>query len=189
SNDPRSLSLLHATPPCISLGQGALELRGRSRTFSFESARALTYFRPGFYVRHLVSSHKELRAWLSGAIRLFAPRFPVSKDIAEASQGASIAIERKFTQERRQALGQIVSELLQQGAALDLRRWMRGIDLTADRAGFLLCDDLPTALQVLRQAEEGDEVATRAERSKALVRFAVSPEYLRLRAQLGLRRG
>ncbi|MGE0325884.1 MAG: tetratricopeptide repeat protein [Polyangiaceae bacterium] len=189
SNDPRSLSLLHATPPCISLGQGALELRGRSRTFSFESARALAYFRPGFYVRHLVSSHKELRAWLSGAIRLFAPRFPVSKDIAEAAQGAAIAIERKFTPERRQALGKIVSELLQQGAALDLRRWMRGIDLTADRAGFLLCDDLPTALQVIRQAEEGDDIATRAERSKALVRFAVSPEYFRLRAQLGLRRG
>lgn len=189
SNDPRSLSLLHATPPCISLGQGALELRGRSRTFSFESSHALTYFRPGFYVRHLVSSHKELRAWLSGAIRLFAPRFPVSADIAEAAQGASIAIERKFNQERRQALSQLVGELLQKGAALDLRRWMRGIDLTADRAGFLLCDDLPTALQVIRQAEDDEDITTRAERSKALVRFAVSPAYLRLRAQLGLRRG
>ncbi len=188
SNDPRTLSLLHTVPPSISLGQRALELRGTSRTFSFESSRALTYLRPGFYVRQVVSSHKELRAWLSGAIRLFAPRFPVSAELAEAAQGAGIAIERQLRTDKRAALGQIVAELLQQGAALDLRRWMRGIDLTADRAGFILCDDLPTALQQVRQAEERDDAVTRSERSKELVRFSVSPEYFQLRAQLGLRR-
>jgi hypothetical protein len=77
----------------------------------------------------------------------------------------------------------MVSKLLQSGGAIDLKKWVAAIDLTADRAGFLLAHDLATATEVMRATEDASSVPAK-ERVKEVVLFSISEEYLELREKL-----
>ncbi len=184
-NDPGSISALHSKTPSLSLGNKALQMYERERSFAFEAGRTLSYYRPGMYVRNVVSSHNELKAWLFAAMKLVAPQFPIAREIAEAVQGAMVALNKGLSAERRSALQKIVAKLLRQGASLELRRWMSGVDLTADRAGLLLSDDLQTAVQQIR-LESDDSLVPTSDRVREIVLYSVSPEYFDVRARLGL---
>jgi hypothetical protein len=80
----------------------------------------------------------------------------------------------------------VVSKLLTSGAALDLKRWVRGVDLTADRVGFLLSHDLETATQIIKASDQSTSSVATDDRLKELVLFSVSSQYFRLRQQLGI---
>jgi hypothetical protein len=83
----------------------------------------------------------------------------------------------------REKLASVVSKLLQGGGALDLKKWVAGIDLTADRAGFVLAHDLATTSEVVRASDEGSSVPTK-DRVKELVLYSVGEDYLALRETL-----
>ncbi len=68
-----------------------------------------------------------------------------------------------------------------------MKRWVGGVDLTSDRVGFLLADDLQTAFTIVRSASEESASVPVADRVKELFLFAVCPEYLALRESLGIR--
>ena len=80
-------------------------------------------------------------------------------------------------------LASVVSKLLQAGGALDLKKWVASIDLTADRVGFLLAHDLQLTTEVIRSTEEASSAPVK-ERMKDIVLFSVSEEYFALREQL-----
>ena len=52
---------------------------------------------------------------------------------------------REFQGVQREILASLVSKVLQSGGAIDLKKWVSAIDLTADRAGFVLAHDLSVA--------------------------------------------
>jgi hypothetical protein len=64
-------------------------------------------------------------------------------------------------------------------ATLNLTRYARGLARTADRVGLVLCNDLSTAVRiVMASAAPGAE--------NELIDFALSDEYAKARAALGL---
>ena len=67
--------------------------------------------------------------------------------------------------------------LLARASAINLSQWSRSLPRTADRAGVLLCQDIPTALAI---AKEGGVL------DRDLVEFSFSAEHVALRAALGL---
>ena len=67
--------------------------------------------------------------------------------------------------------------LVGRASHLNLSRWGRALSRTADRIGLLVCGDLPAAR---RYASDGGAT------DDDLVEFALSPEHLRLRSELGL---
>jgi hypothetical protein len=69
--------------------------------------------------------------------------------------------------------------LLSRGGGLNLSLWARALSRTADRAGMLLCGDIPAAFVGAKEAGELD---------RDLVEFAYSPAHVKLRSQLGLAR-
>ncbi len=77
----------------------------------------------------------------------------------------------------------MVSKLLQSGGAIDLKKWVAAIDLTADRAGFVLAHDLAVATEVMRATDEAASVTSK-ERVKEIVLYSISGEYLALREKL-----
>jgi hypothetical protein len=79
-----------------------------------------------------------------------------------------------------------VNRLLSSGAPLDFKRWSRSVDLAADRTGLILCDDLPTAVEIIRNGGDRPGAPTAAERLEALLAYAVSPEFLRIRLITGV---
>jgi hypothetical protein len=136
------------------------------------------------YVRHLIPSGTGLKSWLFAAIKLIVPQFPIAADLEGPVNEATAALERGLPGQTRDQLARIVSKLLQSGAALDLKRWVAGVDLTADRAGLVVAHDLETAAEIIKASDEGSSAVPNQERMKELVLFGVNESYFTLRQQL-----
>jgi tetratricopeptide (TPR) repeat protein/tRNA A-37 threonylcarbamoyl transferase component Bud32 len=182
-NDPAGLGFLHAHTPAIVLGRAAFESVVPNQSLAFVAGRHMTYFRPGFYVRHLVPTGTGLKAWLFAAIKLCVPQFPVAPDLQGQVAESMQFMQQDFQGVQREILTSMVSKLLQSGGAIDLKKWVAAIDMTADRAGFLLAHDLATAAEVMRATEDASSVPSK-ERVKEVVLFSISEEYLQLRQKL-----
>jgi tetratricopeptide (TPR) repeat protein len=185
-NDPGGLSFLFTHEPALVLGQTALRQDVPLQPAGFIAGQQLTYLRPGLYLRHLLASGTVLKAWLFAAIKLTSPQFPVAPELEGAVSEAMHALEAGVTGQARDHLTRVVAKLLTSGAALDLKRWVRGVDLTADRVGFLLSHDLETATQIIKASDESTSSVSTDERLKELVLFSVSSQYFHLRQHLGI---
>ena len=182
-NDPTGLGFLHAHTPAIVLGVAAFERNVPAQSLAFVAGRHGTYFRPGYYVRHLVPTGTGLKAWLFAAIRLCVPNFPIGPDLQGQVEEALVAMVPDFQGTRKELLASTVTKLLQSGGALDLKKWVAAIDLTADRAGFLLAHDLAVACEVIRATDDASSVPSK-ERVKEVVLYSISQEYFALRELL-----
>jgi hypothetical protein len=96
------------------------------------------------------------------------------------------ALERSLTPQLRDHLARVVSKLIQSGAALDLKRWIQGVDLTADRAGLVLAHDLETSVEIVRASDDTSSALNAQSRLKDLVLYAISEQYFTLRERLGI---
>jgi hypothetical protein len=186
TNDPGGLGFMLAHQPALTLGDTALRDDVPLRPAAFITGQKLAYLRPGSYVRHVLSSGTALKSWLFAAIKLTAPHFPVAAELAGAVDEAMRALDSGIQGPARDQLTRVVTKLLQSGTALDLKRWVGGIDLTADRAGFLLAHDLETAVAVLRASDEAASAVSQQDRFQELVLFSVSQAYFELRERLGI---
>ncbi len=184
-DDPAGLGFVHAHVPSIVLGRAAFERVVPNQSLAFVAGRHLTYFRPGYYVRHLVPTGTGLKAWLFAAIRLCVPQFPIGPDLQGQVNEALAFMTPDFSGMHRELLASTVSKLLQSGGAIDLKKWVAAVDLTADRAGFLLAHDLGVAVQVMRATEDAASVSSK-DRSTAIVLYSISEPYLQLRERLGI---
>ncbi len=185
-NDPGGLSFLFARVPSLVLGETALRADVPLQPAAFIAARQLTYLRPGMYLRHLLDSGTALKSWLFAAIKLTSPQFPVSPELEGAVNEAMAALDVGIQGQARDHLTRVVAKLLQSGTALDLKRWVAGVDLTADRAGFIAAHDLETAAAVIRASDEGTSVVGQEERLTELVLFGVSDSYFEIRRRLAI---
>jgi tetratricopeptide (TPR) repeat protein len=183
-NDPGGLSFVHAQEPALVLGHAALSADAPPQAMAFLAARQLAYFRPGFYTRYLVPTNTGLKAWLFAAIKLIAPQFPVSSDMEGPVKENIELLNKHFHGPHRDHLASLVTKMLQGGGSLDLRRWVLAVDLSADRAGFLLAHDLEVASELIKASE--DPALPTRDRIKELVLFSVSEEYFSLRRKLGI---
>ena len=184
-NDEGSLGIVHARTPAIVLGRAAFDAQVQTQALAFMAGRHMAYFRPGFYVRHLVPTGTGLKAWLFAAIKLCVPQFPVSADLQGPVSEAMAAMQEDFKGPEKDKLASVVSKLIQAGGALDLKKWVASIDLTADRVGAVLAHDLALTTEVIRATESSSSVPVK-ERMKDIVLFSVSEEYFNLRAKLGV---
>ena len=180
------LSFLHAQAPAVVVGRSAFELALEPQELTFVVARHLTYYRRGFYVRQLVPSGTGLKAWLFAAIKLSVPNFPVAADLQGPVAEATQHLTTSLSPNDKDNLASVVSKILREAPALDLKRWVNGIDLTADRGGLLLTHDLDTVAGLVRQGELATSPLPVKERMKELVLFSTSESYFALRASLSI---
>jgi tetratricopeptide (TPR) repeat protein len=185
-NDPGGLGFLFARVPSLTVGATALRPDVPLRPAAFIAGQKLAFLRPGSYVRHVLASGTALKSWLFAAIKLTAPQFPVVAELEGAVAEAMQALDAGIQGQARDQLTRVVAKLLQSGTALDLKRWVAGVDLTADRAGFLLAHDLETAVAVIRATDEGSSALSPDERFQELLLFSVSSAYFELRQKLGI---
>jgi hypothetical protein len=186
--DPGGLSFLFAAPPAIGIGEGA-KAGGPQQALAFVAGRHLSYYRPGNYLRQLVPTGTGLRAWLIGAIRLVAPRFPAPGNMEDHVRECVDAIGRQLVGPQRDAVRSMTQKLLDAAPELDMRAWMAGVDLTADRIGFVLSNDLKIANAVIEASPEDSSSVSRKERLSELLAYSVSEQYFELRKHIGIALG
>jgi tetratricopeptide (TPR) repeat protein len=148
----------------------------------FIAARHLSDYRPEHYIRTLLPSNTELKTVLMASLRL-ANLVPGDAQIDQTAQEI-----RKYLQAPQlDAIGTLGRRFVQAGARTDVKKWLQGVEVTACRAGFLVCNDLDTAARMVQAlGATGPVDVPPKEKVKELVLFSVSEEYFRLRQALGI---
>ncbi|MGD8860371.1 MAG: protein kinase [Myxococcales bacterium] len=187
-HDAGGLSFLFTNPPAIGVGQGA-KAGGPQQALAFVAARHLSYFRPGHYVRQIVPTGTGLRAWLLGAIRMVMPKFPVPPAMEQQVKEAVSALGHHLSAPQRDALRSLTQKLLEAAPELDMKAWMAGVDLTADRIGFVLSNDLKIANAVIEASPEDASSIGRKDRMRELLAYSTSEPYFELRKRVGIALG
>lgn len=183
-DDLGAVGIVAANPPALVVGRAAFDHELSPQLLAFIAGRTLAFMRPGFFARRVASTGTALRAWLLASIRLVVPSFPVALDMDASVDEAFSMLRDQLPTASRARLESLVTRLLQSGRTLDVRRWAQAVDLTADRAAFLLSNDLETAIDAISSVEEIDGV-TQKDRIKELFVFSVSEDYLAIRKEYG----
>jgi tetratricopeptide (TPR) repeat protein len=184
-NDSSGVSFLHAHTPGIVLGAAALAAELPTQAAAFIAARHLTYYRPGLYLRHLVPTGTGLRAWLFAAIKLITPAFPINKELEGPVKENLSVIEPTVVGPARELLASAVTKLLGAGA-IDLKKWVAAVDLSADRAGFIVANDLELCNEMIKAADEASSAVPQKDRLKELALYSVHEQYFSVRRKLGI---
>jgi tetratricopeptide (TPR) repeat protein len=184
-DDPGALGYVFSSPAAISLGKAG---RGSapSQVLAFLCGRHLAYFRGGMFLRLLVPTGSGLRAWLLAAIKTQVAQFPIPGDLATQVEEHMRAIQQHLSGPQREVLRSHVNKLLASAPELDLKRWTAAVDLTADRVGFLLANDLEAATAIVRASPDEASAVPQKDRLRELHLYSVSEPYLTLRHKLGI---
>jgi tetratricopeptide (TPR) repeat protein len=187
-NDAGGLSFLFALPPAIGIGMGA-RASGPQQALAFVAARHVSYYRAGHYIRQLVPTGTGMRTWVFAAIRMVAPKFPIPAQMEQVTKECVDAIRTQLTGPQRDALRSLTAKLLEAAPELDMKSWMAGVDLSADRLGLLLGNDLKIANAVIEASPEDAAVISKRDRLRELLIYSVSEPYFELRKALGIALG
>jgi hypothetical protein len=128
----------------------------------------------------------EATALVLAAVKLARPELPVPAHAAAAAAKLRKELVAHATEAQRSELAIAVERLDVRGGKVDLAAWIRGVELTANRAGLLLAGDLAVAMRMLRQEQRGIADLTFEDRRADLLGFSASRQYADLRARLGL---
>lgn len=173
------LAHAHTRPPASVCGRGVLS--GVDPVdLTFIVTKHLSDCRAEHYVRTLLRA-EDLSAALALAKRLAGFDTPLP-DLAWLDK-----LERKVDADARAHLRHLWQRLPRLGELHDIAGWLHAVELTAYRAGLLLCDDLVIAARMAsadpRLSRHG---LTAQDVLRELLVFSVSEQCFRLREHLGI---
>lgn len=171
----RVVHLATVSSPVLMVGKETLACADKLE-LAFRLGRAMSFMRPGRAVAASFPS-SVLKSAMLACYSLRSPNATVPDPdgtVGEFKTRISQADEVLQRQVR-----ELVSHISQEHPSLNLSRWVRTLNRTADRVGMLLCGDLPTALRSLSDPSD-------TEAANDLIAFAVSPSHIQLRHMMGL---
>lgn len=152
---------------------------------AFLAGRHLTYYRPEHYPLVFYPTLADLGALVLASVRLCLRGFD-----PEEADSPSAALARKLKKHlddgARAELSRAVTALDAEGGTLDLLAYLRSVELTANRAGLLLCGDLRVAMRVLKSESRAVGDLTAEGRRADLLGFSASAAYAELRERIGV---
>lgn len=184
-SDAARLTPLLTTSPSVVLGAGAFADGMGPLEAAFIAGQELAHSLPGLRLRTLLPNLTALKSWLLGAVRLLKPKFPVASELEVSVAEAAGVLGSVGGGEYRERLVHVVSKLLQDGAALDLKRWVRSVDQAADRAGLILSGDLEASVTMIRNEPARQGASESVARARDLLVYSVSTSHLSVRERLG----
>ncbi len=154
---------------------------------AFEVAKKLAYFRPEKYVYYALPTQSKLEAAFE-AVLVVAGLTPSRRDpdseklIAHLRRTVPASmIEHVTTLARKHPAGNDFTNV-----ETTMTAWVSATDLTANRVGLILSNDLETAARMVA-VEKGTQTTLSAkERLRELLAYAASEEYFQVRKHLGL---
>jgi tetratricopeptide (TPR) repeat protein len=186
-NVPGGIAAVHAAAPTTALGPDVL--RGlTTKDLAFLAGRHLTYYRPEHYSLVCYPTLNDLSALFLGAVRLILPDLDAPPHLRDAAARHCKTLAKRASEEETRRLAAAVERLQTSGGRVDLGAWIRSVELSAQRAGLLLCGDLAVATGRLRAETETRAIAdlTLDEKRGDLLAFCVSDKLARARAMLGV---
>ncbi len=156
----------------------------RPEELAFVAAKHMTYYRNEHYIRVLLPTTQELTVMLLAAIKLVKSDQDVPPESAQAAQTlAPLLAQDPIAVE---GLRKVVKYFLEQGGSSNIKKWYQSVELTAARAGFLMCGDLEITRKMLGMEPGLPGDLAPAEKLKDVILFSMSETYFSLRETLGI---
>lgn len=157
------------------------------RELSFQFARTLSLMRSEHKVLYISATPTVVRALMLACIKLTNPDFKVDGDVEIINRLAD-AFYDQLPASHIDAIAKRYDELVAKVKNGNAEQWMRAVELSIDRAGLLLCDDIATALRMAASTEPLaiEEGLTTQDRVAHLFRYAASENFFTARKHLGL---
>jgi hypothetical protein len=172
--------------PSVLVGSPHVEKKDE-RELAFEVGKRLAYFRPERYVNYALQTLPKLEAAYHAALAASGAR-------AAGRLGEPDGDAAKMTAHLRKTVPGAVLE--QVGVVADklgeesngiIAGWRSATDLTANRVGLILCNDLETAARIVATEPAGMSTMPAKDRLRDLLAYSVSESYFAVRRHLGVR--
>ena len=182
---PGALIAVPSRPPASVAGQSVLT-GYTPQELTFIVGKHLSYYRGEHYIKNLFPTLGELKVVMFSAIKIIQPDFAVPPEMAQAVNTTASELVKYMQPVERDSLRLVVQKFIEDGAKADLKRWMQAVDVSAARAGLLLCADLEIAKKIIAAEPQLPGDLSPPEKLKELIVFSVSEQYLALRKALGI---
>ncbi len=180
-----ALVAVPAEPPSSVAGQTVLT--GFSpQELTFIIGKHLAMYRGEHYIKTLFPTVTELTVLLFAAMKLVQSDTPSPPDIEKQVLATAQTIKQFMQPVQLEGLKMVVKKFVADGAKANLKRWSQCVDITASRAGFLLCGDLEIAKKIIASEPQQPGDLPPQEKLKELLLFSVSEQYFTLRQSLGI---
>ena len=181
----RGLVVLNAERPALGVGTDRLESEN-DRENAFLVARMLYATRPETYLGALGFDASVIYTMFLATLESVDPSFGFSAQSRDPNFAKAVKEMRKIPDQMSLSLRTLVAEYKRRGGQVDIVRWLRGMEHTANRIGLLLCGDLALSASLIKYGTTHFSDANSEECLRELTKFAASPLYVELRHELGL---
>lgn len=167
-----------------SLLVGSTHQRSDERELAFEVGKRLAYLRPERFVTYALGSLPKIEGAFSAALLAAGTRPP--GDVADDAKKLATTVQKTVPGpllEQVAALAHKIGPRLGNGLVTS---WRSATDLTANRVGLILANDLETAAKMIATETSTTSTAPVKERLRELLAFASSEAYFQVRRHLGL---
>lgn len=156
---------------------------GVEKRIAFIVGKQLFLFLAPFYLA-AIRSLSDLQTLFLLATILVKPELDYDKD--EPSRQAFKEMKRHVRHEALSRLEHAVHKILTEQGDIDLARWVESVEDSANRVGFIYCDDLDVARDYLQNEPQRISARSVDERMRSLAAYAVSERYRTLRQELNI---
>jgi hypothetical protein len=181
---PAPIQYAVTDPPASVIGGALAAGNYPPQDLLFFVAKHLTYYRGEHYIRLLEPTLAGLTTLLLSALRTGDPYFPMAPDVEKQVAPVVQILRKELAPLQLEQLGKVVKGFKESKASVDMKKWVSSVELTACRAGLVVCNDLEAALRVLGAEPPGLSDLAPREKIKELLLFACSEEYFHLREML-----
>jgi tetratricopeptide (TPR) repeat protein len=172
-------------PPAVVAGQGVLS--GMSPLdLTFFCGKHLTLYRGEFFIRTIFATQTELEVILYAGIKIARPDFALPAQLQAQVMPVAQVLASKMQPMQVEVLKQAVKLFFEQGAKVNLKKWIQGVELTAARAGLLLCSELDIARKIIQAEPQLPGDLSPADKIKELLLYSVSSKYFEARKAIGV---
>jgi hypothetical protein len=180
-----ALMAVPSTTPASVAGQTVLT-GFTPQELTFIVGKHLSGYRGEHYIRNLFPTLNELKVILFAGVKIVMPEFTIPGEMAQAVNATASELVKYMQPVQRESLRLVVHKWMEDGAKADLKRWMQAMEITACRAGLLLCADLEIGKKIIAAEPQLPGDLPPAEKMKELLVFSVSEQYFALRKALGI---
>lgn len=167
--------------PSVLVGNPHVDKRDE-RELAFEVGKRLAYFRPERYVNYALQTLPKLESAFAAALTA-----------AGTYDGEGADVEKMADHIRATVPGAVLEQVGVVAGKLGggpgnglITGWRTATDLTANRVGFILSNDLETAARLIATEKSSMSTLSAKDRLRDVLAYAVSEEYFAVRRHLGL---
>jgi hypothetical protein len=182
---PGSIVAVPSLPPASVAGQTVLT-GFTPQELTFICGKHLSHYRPEHYIRTLFPTQAELTIMLFAGVMIAAPSTPMPPEMKQQIRATAQELAKYMQPVQLEGLRMVVKKFIEEGAKANIKRWNQAVELTACRAGLLVCGDLDIAKKIIGAEPSLPGDLSPAEKMKELLLFAVSESYTQLRKALGI---